>query len=195
LEAGTPLIKRYGTKVISDMREIAKDVFFMADLKTLDVGKVEVDIAYEETADAVIAAGLAPKETLDAFIYEAKRLGIYAAVDMLNVENPIEKLKTLKEFPDIIIIHRGIDQETGRTIGLELIRDLRQTFKDKRFLIAVAGGIIPETAKEALEKGADIIVVGRYITQSRDIERSVREFLELTPEMREDIDVHRVHVE
>jgi len=195
LEAGTPLIKRYGTKVISDMREIARDVFFMADLKTLDVGKVEVDIAYEETADAVIAAGLAPKETLDAFIYEAKRLGIYAAVDMLNVESPIEKLKTLKEFPDIIIIHRGIDQETGRTIGLELIRDLRQTFKDKRFLIAVAGGIIPETAKEALEKGADIIVVGRYITQSRDIERSVREFLELTPEMREDIDVHRVHVE
>ncbi|MGB9853179.1 MAG: orotidine 5'-phosphate decarboxylase / HUMPS family protein, partial [Candidatus Bathyarchaeales archaeon] len=195
LEAGTPLIKRYGTKVISDLREMARDVFFMADLKTLDVGKVEVDIAYEETADAVIAAGLAPTETLDAFIYEAKRLGIYAAVDMLNVENPIEKLKTLREFPDILVIHRGIDQETGRTIGLELIRDLRQTFKDKRFLIAVAGGIIPETAKEALEKGADIIVVGRYITQSRDIERSVREFLELTPEMREDIDVHRVHVE
>ena len=195
LEAGTPLIKRYGTKVISDLREVARDVFFMADLKTLDVGKVEVDIAYEETADAVIAAGLAPTETLDAFIYEAKRLGIYGAVDMLNVEDPIEKLKTLREFPDIVIIHRGIDQETGRTIGLELIQKLRQTFRDKKFLIAVAGGIIPETAKEALEKGADIIVVGRYITQSRDIERSVREFLELTPEMREDIDVHRVHVE
>jgi bifunctional enzyme Fae/Hps len=194
-EAGTPLIKRYGTKAISDLREVARDVFFLADLKTLDVGKVEVDIAYEETADAVIAAGLAPTETLDAFIYEAKRLGIYGAVDMLNVEDPIEKLKTLREFPDIVIIHRGIDQETGRTIGLELIQKLRQTFKDKRFLIAVAGGIIPETAKEALEKGADIIVVGRYITQSRDIERSVREFLELTPEMREDIDVHRVHVE
>ncbi len=32
----------------------------IADLKTLDVGKVEVDIAYEDTADAVVAAGLAP---------------------------------------------------------------------------------------------------------------------------------------
>ncbi|MEM2937445.1 MAG: bifunctional 5,6,7,8-tetrahydromethanopterin hydro-lyase/3-hexulose-6-phosphate synthase [Candidatus Bathyarchaeia archaeon] len=195
LEAGTPLIKRYGTKVISDLREAARDVFFMADLKTLDVGKVEVDIAYEETADAVIAAGLAPAETLNAFIYEAKRLGIYAAVDMLNVEDPVKKLKTLKEFPDVVIIHRGIDQETGRTLGLELIQELKQTFKDKKFLVAVAGGIIPETAKEALEKGADIIVVGRYVTQSKDIERSVREFLELTPEMREDIDVYRVHVE
>lgn len=195
LEAGTPLIKRYGTKVISELREIARDIFIIADLKTLDVGKIEVDIAYEETADGVIAAGLAPKETLDAFINEAKRLGIYAAVDMLNVENPIDKLKSLGEFPDIVIIHRGIDQETGKTIGLELIQELKKTFEDKKLLVAVAGGIVPETAKEALERGADIIVVGRYITQSKDIERAVREFLRLTPEMREDIDLHRVHVE
>jgi len=195
LEAGTPLIKRYGTKVISDLREVARDIFFIADLKTLDVGKVEVDLAYEETADAVVAAGLAPVETLDAFIHEAKRLGIYAVVDMLNVEDPIKKLKPLKEFPDVVILHRGIDEETGRTIGLELIQELRRTFKDKRFLIAVAGGIVPETAKEALEKGADIIIVGRYVTQSMDIERAVRDFLELTVEMREDVDLFRVHVE
>ncbi|MCK4314090.1 bifunctional 5,6,7,8-tetrahydromethanopterin hydro-lyase/3-hexulose-6-phosphate synthase, partial [Candidatus Bathyarchaeota archaeon] len=50
LEMGTPLIKRYGTKVISEIREDARDLFFVADLKTLDVGKVEVDLAYEETA-------------------------------------------------------------------------------------------------------------------------------------------------
>ena len=195
LELGTPLIKRYGTKVISELREIARDVFFVADLKTLDVGKVEADLAYEETADAVVAAGLAPVETLNAFIHEAKRLGIYAAVDMLNVQDPIKKLRTLKEFPDIVVLHRGIDQETGRTLGLELIQELRRTFEDKRFLIAVAGGIVPETAKEALEKGADILVVGRYVTQSKDVERAVRELLKLTPEMREDIDLFRVHVE
>lgn len=195
LEAGTPLIKRYGTKVISDLREVAKDIFFIADLKTLDVGKVEVDLAYEETADAVVAAGLAPKETLDSFIHEAKRLGIYAIIDMLNVEDPIAKLKPLKEFPDVVILHRGIDQETGKSIGLGLIREIRQAFKDKRFLVAVAGGIVPETAKEALENGADIIIVGRYVTQSRDIERAVRDFLELTPAMREDVDLFRVHVE
>jgi bifunctional enzyme Fae/Hps len=195
LEVGTPLIKRYGTRVMSELREVARDIFFVADLKTLDVGKVEVDLSYDETADAVVAAGLAPVETLNAFIYEAKKLGIYAVIDMLNVEDHIKKLKMLKEFPDVIILHRGIDQETGRTLGLERIQELRQAFKDKRFLIAVAGGIVPETAKEALEKGADIIIVGRYVTQSRDIERAVRDFLELTLEMREDVDLFRVHVE
>jgi bifunctional enzyme Fae/Hps len=195
IEVGTPLIKHYGTRVIHELRQTAKDAFLVADLKTLDVGKVEVDIAYEDTADAVVAAGLAPPETLDAFVHEAKRLGIYGIVDMLNVENAVEKLKSLKEFPDVIILHRGIDQETGRTSGLERIQILRQTFSDKRFLIAVAGGIVPETAKEALELGADIIIVGRYVTQSRDLERAVRDFLELTPKMREDIDLFRVHTE
>lgn len=195
LEVGTPLIKRYGTRVIGELREVGKDLFFVADLKTLDVGKVEVDLAYDETADAVVAAGLAPAETIDKFIHEAKRLSIYAVVDMLNVDDVIRKLKSLKEFPDIVILHRGIDQETGRTHGLETIPEMREIFKDKKFLVAVAGGIVPETAREALRKGADIIIVGRYVTQSKDVERAVRDFLEATPEMREDIDLFRVHVE
>jgi bifunctional enzyme Fae/Hps len=195
IEAGTPLIKRYGTKVISDLREVAKDVFIIADLKTLDVGKVEADLAFDETADAVVAAGLGPAESIDSLAQEAKRFGIGGWVDMMEVADPIAKLKLLKEFPDVIILHRGIDQETGKTLGLERILEIRKTFEGKKFLIAVAGGITPETAKEALEKGADILIVGRYITQSRDIERSTREFLQLTPEMREDIDRGRVHVE
>jgi bifunctional enzyme Fae/Hps len=195
LEVGTPLIKRYGTRVIKELRLVAKDAFMVADLKTLDVGKVEADIAYEDTADAVVAAGLAPPETLDAFVQEAKRMGIYAVIDMLNVEDVLGKLKALKDFPDVVILHRGIDQETGRSSGLERIQLIRQTFSSKKFLIAVAGGIVPETAKEALEKGADILIVGRYVTQSKDIERAVRDFLELTPSMREDVDLFRVHVE
>jgi bifunctional enzyme Fae/Hps len=195
IEVGTPLIKRYGTRIINELRQTNKDAFMVADLKTLDVGKVEVDIAYEDTADAVVASGLAPAETLDAFVHEAKRLGIYGVIDMLNVENPIEKLKSIKEFPEIVILHRGIDQETGRTSGLERIQIIRKTFSDKKFLIAVAGGIVPETAKEALDQGADILIVGRYVTQSKDIERSVRDFLELSPKMREDIDLFRVHTE
>ena len=195
LEVGTPLIKRYGTRGINELRQIAKDKFIIADLKTLDVGKVEVDIAYEDTADAVVAAGLAPAETLDATVSESRRLGIYAIIDMLNVEDVLGKLKSIKEFPDIVILHRGIDQETGRSSGLERIKIIRQAFPNKKFLIAVAGGIVPETAKEALDKGADILIVGRYVTQSKDIERSVRDFLELTPSMREDVDLYRVHTE
>ncbi len=195
LEVGTPLLKKYGVRVIKDLREVARDVFVIADLKTLDVGKVEVDMAFEETADAVVAAGVAAKETLNHFIYEAKKLGIYAVVDMMNVSDPVKLLRSLKELPNVVILHRGIDMETGRTHGLERIQKLKQAFAGQKFLVAVAGGIRPETAREALEKGADILIVGRYVTQSKDVKRSAREFLELTRVMAEDIDLYRVHVE
>jgi bifunctional enzyme Fae/Hps len=128
-------------------------------------------------------------------VNEEKRLGIYAVIDMLNVEDVLEKLKSLKDLPDIVILHRGIDQESGRTCGLERIQIIRKAFPGKKFLIAVAGGIVPETAKEALAQGADILIVGRYVTQSKDVERAARDFLELTPSMREDIDLFRVHTE
>ena len=192
LEAGTPLIKKYGARVIHDLREIVKDIFIIADLKTLDVGQVEVDLAYEETADAVVASGLASKDTLDKFIYEAKRLGIYAFVDMMDVGNPLETLRSLEELPDVVIIHRGIDEEHGGLTRWELMREIKNTFAEKKILIAVAGGIDPSTAPKALESGADILIVGRYITQSRDIERAAREFLKL---LGLDMDLYRVHVE
>ncbi len=195
LEVGTPLLKKYGVKVVKDLREVAKNKFIIADLKTLDVGKVEVDIAFEETADAVVAAGVAAKETLDAFIYEAKKFSVYAIVDMMNVDEPVKKLKSLKEPPDIVILHRGIDMETGRTHGLERIQEIKQVFPDQKLLVAVAGGVRPDTAGEALKKGADILIVGRYVTQSKDVKRSAREFLELTMAMGEDVDLYRVHVE
>ena len=192
LEAGTPLIKKYGVKVIHELREIAKDIFIVADLKTLDVGQVEVDLAHDETADAVVASGLAPRDTLDKFNYEAKRLGIYPVVDMMGVPNPVEVLRSLNEHPEVLILHRGIDEEkTGKT-RWDLIKEIKEMYKDKKVLVAVAGGVEPSNVEEALKAGADILVVGRYITQSKDVERATRDFL---IHMGHDMDLFRVHVE
>jgi bifunctional enzyme Fae/Hps len=193
LEAGTPLIKKYGTNVIKELRAVAKDVFIVADLKTLDVGKVEVDIAYDQTADAVVASGLAANVTLDAFIYEAKRLGIYAMLDMMNVDDPIKKLSSLKDLPDIVILHRSIDVERAGGEGTWNVKELKDAFKGKKILVAVAGGITPDKVSSAMKQGVDILIVGRYITQSKDVERSVREFIVKLPES--EVDLLREHVE
>ena len=193
LEAGTPLIKRYGVQVIRELRKIRKDSFIIADLKTMDVGKVEVDMAFEETADAVCCAGAASSATIDEFIYEARRLGIYSFLDLMQVDDPVEKLKGLKKIPDGIIFHRPIDTEhRGAEVRWGYISKIREAFRDSKLLIAVAGGIRPDTAQFALEAGADILIVGRYITQSKDVERSVKEFL---PLLKGDIDLFRVHIE
>jgi bifunctional enzyme Fae/Hps len=192
LEAGTPLIKKAGIGVLREIREISPDSFLIADLKTMDVGKVEVDLAFEETADAVCCAGAASTSTINDFIYEARRLGIYSFLDMMQVENPILKLESLNVLPDGVILHRAIDAETTSEPRWNYIPEIRKTFKDKKLLISVAGGIRPHTAAKAIESGADILIVGRYITQSRDVKRSVENFM---PYLQGDIDLFRVHIE
>ncbi len=192
LEAGTPLIKRYGTRIIQELRSVAQDVFIIADLKTLDVGQVEVDLAYDETADAAVVSGLASKDTLERFLHEAERLSMYSFIDTMGMHDPVQTLSSLRQPPDAIIIHRGIDEESRKERGWDIIRALKDTFPRKKLLVGVAGGIQPSNIDEALKAGADILIVGRYITQSRDVERSARDFLE---HVGLDTDLYRVHVE
>ncbi len=196
LEAGTPFIKEWGVRGLKEIKEARGSCFLIADLKTLDVGKVEVDQAYNQGADAVVVSGLAAKETVESVIYEAHRLGIYAYVDMMNVADPKGVLTGIKENPDVVILHRNVDAGMGKEDQAEdsrwkLIKEIKASISDK-ILFAVAGGIKPKTAKQALINGADILIVGRYITQSKDIERSARDFLSL---LGEDTDLYRTHVE
>ena len=61
--------------------------------------------------------------------------------------------------------------------------------KLEKTLVAVAGGIREENAADALKAGADILVVGRGITNAKDVEGVCRRFLRL---MKEEIDQYRV---
>ena len=111
LEAGTPLIKRYGLGVVREMRKARPSSFIVADLKILDTGNLEARMAADETADAVVVSGLASTATIDKAIEEANKTGIYVIIDMLNVNKPENVLKSLKNKPDIIELHRAIDVE------------------------------------------------------------------------------------
>jgi bifunctional enzyme Fae/Hps len=210
LEVGTPFLKKYGMESIKEIRELAPQKFIVADLKTLDVGKLEVDFAFDATADAVVASGLASPSSLNKFLLEARRLGIYGFVDTMEVSDPIEKLSKLKEIPDVVILHRAIDVElstgaqspdTEQKARWALVQRIKDLYKDKklasgkdRVLVAVAGGIEPATARYALGQGADILIVGRYITSSKDIKNSMRNFINILPGY-SDIDLKRIHTE
>ena len=211
LEIGTPFLKKYGVESIKKIREIAKEKFIVADLKTLDVGKLEVDFAFDATADGVVASGLAATASLDKFILEAQRLGIHAFVDTMEVQDPIEKLKTLKQIPDVVILHRAIDVEQS-TAGDKspdaqqrqrwaLVPKIKELYADKkkasgrdRVLVAVAGGIEPQTASYALTQGADILIVGRFIASAKDVKFAMRRILGVLPGY-QDIDLKRIHTE
>ena len=90
--------------------------------------------------------------------------------------------------PDIVELHRAIDtEETAHAWGD--IPAMKKAAGGK-LLCATAGGIRVEVVKDALKAGADILVVGRGITASKDIEHATDEFLDQLN--REEIDQFRV---
>jgi bifunctional enzyme Fae/Hps len=190
LEAGTPLVKKFGVGIVSKIRELRKDAFIIADLKTLDVGRIEVKMAADETADAVAISGLGTIESIEKAIHEAQKQGIYSILDMMNVENFVEKLKSLNFMPNIVLLHRNVDLETmkaergeeaGEMTEWGNIGEIKEIL-GANGLVAVAGGITPNKVEQALDSQADIIVVGRYIIGSRDVRRSAEDFLEHMPQ-------------
>ncbi|MDO8870287.1 MAG: bifunctional 5,6,7,8-tetrahydromethanopterin hydro-lyase/3-hexulose-6-phosphate synthase [Methanobacteriaceae archaeon] len=190
LEAGTPLVKKFGVGIVSKIRELRKDAFIIADLKTLDVGRIEVKMAADETADAVAISGLGTIESIEKAIHEAQKQGIYSILDMMNVDNFVEKLKSLNFMPNIVLLHRNVDLETmkaergeeaGEMTEWGNIGEIKESL-GANGLVAVAGGITPNKVEQALDSEADIIVVGRYIIGSRDVRRSAEDFLEHMPQ-------------
>ena len=188
IEAGTPLIKKFGLQIISDIRKIRPNAFVIADMKVLDTGNLETRMAADSSADAVVISGLAPASTLEKAIAEAKKTGIYSVIDMLNVPDPVKVVKSLKVKPDVIELHRAIDAE-DTTHAWGDIPALKKAAGGK-LLVATAGGIRVDVVKDAVKAGADIIVVGRAITASKDIHTAADLFLEQLN--REEIDQFRV---
>jgi bifunctional enzyme Fae/Hps len=188
IEAGTPLVKRFGVGIVGKIRELRNDAFIIADLKTLDVGRIEVKMAADETADAVAISGLGDVASIEKAVHEASKQGIYSILDMMNVDNLVEKLKDLTYKPDIILLHRSVDAETLATEKGETVKELTEWGNIKQIkkimggrLLAVAGGITYDKVDKVIKSGADIIVVGRYIIGSRDVRRAAEDFLDRMP--------------
>ena len=188
IEAGTPLIKRYGVNVVQSIREARTNSFVVADLKTLDTGNLEARMVADATADAIVISGLAPISTIEKAIKEARKTGIYSVIDMLNVDKPMSILKALTVKPNVVELHRAIDTEGKSEHAWGDIQAMKKL--SERMLVAVAGGIRVDSVKEALKSGADIIVVGRAITKAKDVRSMTEQFIE---EMKQpEIDQYRI---
>lgn len=184
-EAGTPLIKQFGLSVIGEIRRIRPNCFIVADLKTLDTGNLEARMVSNAGGDAAVVSGLAPVETIAAFIKEAKKCGIYAIIDMLNVAEPAKLIENLAKMggaallPQYVEMHRAIDKEASGEYSWGDIKKIKAVAakNNAKILVATAGGIRQPVVKKALAAGADVVVVGRAITASKDIKNAAEGFL------------------
>jgi len=177
LEIGTPLLKNEGLVTTVPMfRRFSSSSYIIADLKTLDVGKLEVNLCHQIGADACVVSGLAPLATIKSFLSECAALGINSWLDTLGTDfsDLKEKLQVLESFPDVIVVHRGIDEElSGISSPWKMIQKIKSI---RPSLVAAAGGINLSNIQEPYKHGADIFIVGRAIYQSKNPREALEMF-------------------
>jgi bifunctional enzyme Fae/Hps len=177
LEIGTPLLKNEGLITTVPMfRRFSSKSYIIADLKTLDVGKLEVNLCHQTGADACVVSGLAPLATIKSFINECASLGIDSWLDTLGTDFSTlkKKIQALEEFPDVIVVHRGIDEElSGKISPWDIIQKIKSVSPS---LVASAGGITLSNIQEPYRHGADIFIIGRAIYQSKNPKEEIKAF-------------------
>ncbi len=177
VEAGTPLIKTYGWQAIASLKKWWGG-YVVADLKTMDRGGVEAELAYRSGAGGAIALGQAPLETLNSFVESCTKLGVDSMIDMMNVEQPVKILRLLRKLPTVVILHRGVDEETfnkAKPIPYLQINKIRSSYD---VMISVAGGDTIREVQRAVFNDANIVVVWKEFFQAGShTEKLATEFL------------------
>ncbi len=175
LEAGTPLIKAEGMKAVSVLKAFGKPV--LADTKACDVGGLEAKLSFDAGADAMTVMAFSDDSVVKEAVEEAERRGKVVVADMMHLSEPVERAKRLKELGvRAVELHVGISQQKAYGVTAADLASLAEKIRELGLVVAVAGGIRPETAKLFVGK-ADIVVVGGYITKAEDPEKAVEEVL------------------
>jgi 3-hexulose-6-phosphate synthase len=164
IEIGTPLLKEEGLKSLKKFKKFRK--ILMADLKTMDVGFLEAELAFKYGADIISVCGAADKITIKEAVRAGKKFRKKVLVDLIGIKNPESRLKEISEIPfDYIGVHTGIDSQKKGENPLKNLRKISRIKKKKG--IGVAGGINLENIKKIVRENPEIIIVGSAITQSK----------------------------
>jgi 3-hexulose-6-phosphate synthase/6-phospho-3-hexuloisomerase len=183
LEVGTPLIKSEGMNAIRTLRDAFPDVKIIADMKTMDTGAIEVEMAAKSGASVVSILAVADNAVIEEAIKSARKYGVAIMVDLMNADDPVRRAKELEGMGvDYICVHVGIDQQMR---GMDTLNLLEKVSAVLNTPLAVAGGVNAELASEAVNLGADVIIVGGNIARSakvRESTKKIRESMDLAGE-------------
>jgi len=166
LEAGTPLIKSEGLEAVRQLRREFPRIPIVADLKTMDAGRTEIEAAAKAGASVAVVLGVASDTTIQECIKAGHNFGVQIAVDLLGCPDAVSRARAASEWGAASVgIHCPIDEQMR---GGDPFDALRRVAEAVDIPVAVAGGINSETAVQAIEAGARIAIVGGAITKSAD---------------------------
>jgi 3-hexulose-6-phosphate synthase/6-phospho-3-hexuloisomerase len=172
LEAGTPLIKSEGMDIVRKLKQNFPKQTIVADMKTMDTGAFETEMAAKAGADVVCILGASDDSTILDALKSARKYGTKIMVDLIGVKNKVERAKKLEKLGvDYLCIHVGIDEQM---VGKKPIGVLSSIIKSTNTPVAVAGGLNSETVVDVVKAGASIIIVGGAITKAKDVTKATK---------------------
>ncbi len=184
IEAGTPFIKKYGQGGIRTVYNLWGGRV-VADIKTVDGDFEEVGMCNSAGASAATVVGDAPVETLNLFIKRCKDLGMMSMIDTVGIGDPLKVILKLEDSPDVVVLHKGRDEESirGKVIQYRHVNRLKSKFD---ILFSAAGGVGLKEARSAIFNGANIVVVNIVspgdpwtgIREDENVAKVVQTFLE-----------------
>jgi 3-hexulose-6-phosphate synthase len=166
IELGTPLIKAAGLSAVTAVKEAHPDKTVFADLKTMDAGELEADIAFSAGADLVTVLGLAGDSTIVGAVAAAKKHGKGIVADLIGVPDKAARAKEVVALGVTFVeMHAGLDEqaEEGYTFGT-LLDDGRAAGVP----FSVAGGVSASTIASVQDAGAQVAVAGSAIYSADD---------------------------
>ncbi|MGB8215836.1 MAG: 3-hexulose-6-phosphate synthase [Candidatus Methanoperedens sp.] len=174
IEAGTPLIKSEGMDAIRKLKDAFPGHVILADMKTMDTGAMEVEMAAKAGADIIMILGSADDSTIRDAIRSAHKYGVKLMADLISAGGHAERAKELAEMGiDYINVHVGIDQQMTGEDPVKILKNMKINVP-----IAVAGGLDAESAAAAVLMGAQIVIVGGNIVRSSNVTASAKEIRE-----------------
>ena len=173
LEAGTPLIKSEGMEIVRKLKEKFPDRTIVADMKVMDTGALEVEMAAKAGANVVCVLAASDDRTIADALKSARKYGTKIMVDLIGVKDKSIRAEELEKLGvDFLCVHIGIDQQM---IGKKPVDILKSIVKKTKIPIAVAGGLNSETAVDAVKAGASIVIVGGAITKAKDVIKATKQ--------------------
>ena len=110
IEIGTPLIKSEGLNAVRAMRQAFPNHKIIADMKTIDAGRTEVETAAKAGANIIDVLGASSDATIAECVDAARNYGCEIVVDMIEVADPVSRAVAAEAAgADYIAVHTAID--------------------------------------------------------------------------------------
>jgi 3-hexulose-6-phosphate synthase len=174
IEIGTVFIVQDGMHGLKKAKEIFPNITYLADVKIMDAGEHEAEIAFSSGADIVTVMGFTNDATILGAVKAAKRHGGKILVDLMNIKDQAKRaVDVIALGADFACVHTASDVQSRGINPYEDLDAVCSAIGCSK--TAIAGGISMDSIERVKAYIPEIIIVGSAITSKDDVCSAAKE--------------------